>query len=325
MSKWKIVLFLFLVGLVFLTACQPEDEDTGLGPEDPNVSKIGFPYPYIDISNYSGEVSPDDLMVATSVPPYYTIVDGYLNNCLGQDYIVLQVRNWSGWAFRWGTFGASNGAQSWYVYPKDYSPFHSDGNECPLSYGKGELGVGDDRFLYLPVEHTSGQNTYEIWVNLCTYVGNPPSSDENCVVQHYVFTLAEILYKYIHLEVIKEWLCWQGPGPKYPDTGAIFPGQVVQLLALADVEGMVVILHPRYRTMCWTDDHALEIKNLIILEGLGEEPSPALPPDCPPGFKYDYDLGECVKKDVDCRSITNEKKCNNTPGCWWDPGVSECY
>ena len=132
-------------------------------------------------------------------------------------------------------------------------------------------------------------------------------------------------YQLVTDSTSEPWLCWEGPGPKFPDIGGVGEGDIVQVVALGEEPGWVVILHPKYMRRCYIQEDVLIILHPEILEQLERSEDPELPPECPPGFKYDYDLGECVKKETNCRSIKNEKKCNNTPGCWWDPGVDECY
>jgi hypothetical protein len=247
-----------------------------------------------------------------------------------QDYIVLTVKNFSGWTFQYLIMGADTmrdtGLRDSYVWGPDHKPFYGQPDFCPLEEWMGRSGLrsGEMSYLYLPVEHTHGTNIYDIWVSMCTYDFDHVSEVDRCALQYYTLEVHLLeTWEMIFVGVLEDWPCYQGPGPDFGNVGNLFEGDAVRLMCLADVPGWRVMLHPKYGQLCWFPEDKLDIPNPDVEKGLEECPSPSAPSssDCPKGYEWNTGKGKCVKKKATCSSYTDFNSCVKE-GCQWS--VSGC-
>ncbi len=59
--------------------------------------------------------------------------------------------------------------------------------------------------------------------------------------------------------VLKDTLCWEGPGPVYLVVSAVKNGERVELLARGSITGWWVIKNPIYHDPCWVKQDVLQI------------------------------------------------------------------
>ena len=83
--------------------------------------------------------------------------------------------------------------------------------------------------------------------------------------------------------VVKDALCWEGPGQAYLVVSAVKNGERVELLGRGSISGWWVIKNPLYRDPCWLQENALQIDpgyNLSSLRIFTPPPTPT--PTHPP-------------------------------------------
>ncbi len=81
--------------------------------------------------------------------------------------------------------------------------------------------------------------------------------------------------------VIKDSLCWQGPGPVYEVTSAVKTGTRVELLGRGSVGSWWIIRNPIYHDPCWVQADVLQIEAGYDLSGLkvfNPPPTPTFTP-----------------------------------------------
>lgn len=81
-------------------------------------------------------------------------------------------------------------------------------------------------------------------------------------------------------KILKEILCWVGPGDPYDVIGSIQPETQVELLGIGEGGGYLVILNPRYGIPCWVpkDDVDFGDFDLSNLPVISIPPLPTVPP-----------------------------------------------
>jgi hypothetical protein len=225
------------------------------------------------------------------------------------------------------TWGASNDSNYWIDLEQNYEPYHHSGMECPKQPPFSHLASGKEAFLYLPITHSPGNKTYDIWVEMCTYKTDspfPPNEDDHCVLRNYQLDLEEMPYKFIFFIVNLQYLCWTGPGQAYPVVAGLGKGNIVQVVGVAEDPEWVIIQHPKYGVDCYVDKGALKFPNFEYFNELTVMVDPDLPPECPVGKKWDPEAGECVKIVQTCGDLKTKEKCLNNPTCYWDVGFNVC-
>ena len=81
--------------------------------------------------------------------------------------------------------------------------------------------------------------------------------------------------------VVKDALCWQGPGPVYEVTSAVKAGTRVELLGRGSVGTWWIIRNPIYHDPCWVQADVLQIEagyNLSGLKVFNPPPTPTFTP-----------------------------------------------
>ena len=306
MSNLKKVFFLLALGVVFLIGCD--------GDKTPAALQIQSEHEYA-LSEF---IDPSDLQIATPLYPYFIITGAELNSCVGDDYIAVHVKNTGPYYFKYAMMWANTGSETFSVWPKDFNPFHWSSTDCPLGPGGSGLWPGGSAWLYIPVEHTFGTGNYYITVKMCTYIGDPPYSPDNCVTKDYNLTLET--WEHVFVEIRAENVCPIGPDPlKYEVISSLFPGEVVELLGRAKEPGWLVVLNSKYNVPCFFPEDDANIPDEKAGDSKDEEFAAGEEKDtsCPQGEKYDFALGECVTK---CSKYKDEKVCENA-GCTWESPI----
>ena len=321
MSYLKKLIFL-LVFVGFLMGCDgdsppatPSVTPPHIGPPDPL-----FLPPNAALIEYDHEM----YQIATPVVPSFAIWDGNLTNCLGQDYIVLDISNMGPWGFQRGWIHVTSNTQSFNT-GWDETPFHGSGGECPVGNGKESLGPGKSSHLYIPVEYTFGVTTkFDIFVNLCTYLGaesDPPVPGYSNYCPYREYTIEFHIYKYVFVEILREAPCPIGPDPKkYESVDWYMVGDVAELIGVShNPDWKVLLLNGipcffRAEFINTPDEEAAESKNEEF------KPGPEKDTSCPKGEKYNEETGECVEIEMGpkCSDYGDRATCGNK-GCHWDP------
>jgi hypothetical protein len=81
--------------------------------------------------------------------------------------------------------------------------------------------------------------------------------------------------------VIKDALCWEGPGPAYLVVSAVKNGERVALLGRGSISGWWVIENPIYHDPCWLQEDVLQIDpgyDLSDLKIINPPPTPTPKP-----------------------------------------------
>jgi hypothetical protein len=68
--------------------------------------------------------------------------------------------------------------------------------------------------------------------------------------------------------IINDTLCWQGPGPRYETTSAIFKGTLVQVLGRSLTPGWYIVLNPVYHNACWVQASDVQLDPTIDVNAL---------------------------------------------------------
>jgi hypothetical protein len=83
--------------------------------------------------------------------------------------------------------------------------------------------------------------------------------------------------------VLRDTLCYVGPGPKYDVVSALNQGEQVKLLGVGSVSGWYVVENPTYHDPCWVASNDLQIDAGTDLVNLKTFTPPPLPsPTKPP-------------------------------------------
>ena len=81
--------------------------------------------------------------------------------------------------------------------------------------------------------------------------------------------------------VIKDTLCWRGPGPRYESISAIFKGTLVQLVGRSAAPGWYIIVNPIYHDPCWVQASDVQVDPSVNVNALPVYAIPASPTPIP--------------------------------------------